>query len=168
MSAARLLTPADAVAVRALRLRGLQEHPLEFGADYHDELAWPIERWRERLKEVSWFGVERDGALIACAFVRFMTGRKLRHNGWINAMYVAAEAQGAGAGDALMDAIESAARACGATHLKLYAREGNARAVAFYRRRGFVPYGIEPDSHIVAGVSYHSLEMCRILLEPAA
>lgn len=168
MSHARALTETDAEAVRALRLRGLQDHPLEFGADFYDEAAWPIERWRERLKEVSWVGVEREGALVACAFVRFMTGRKLRHNGWINAMYVAVEAQGAGAGDALMDAIESAARKHGATHLKLYVREGNTRAVAFYRRRGFVPYGIEPDSHIVAGVSYHSLEMCKILLDPAA
>lgn len=167
MSLARLLGPADVEALRALRLRGLQEHPLEFGADYNDELVWPMERWRERLKEVSWFGVERDGALIACGFVRFMTGRKLRHNGWINAMYVVAEAHGSAAGDALMDAIEDAARQHGATHLKLYVRDGNARAVAFYRRRGFVPYGIEPDSHIAAGVSYHSLEMCRILPEPA-
>ena len=167
MSAARLLGQADVEALRALRLRGLQEHPLEFGADYDDELAWTMERWRERLKEVSWFGVDRDGALIACAFVRFMTGRKLRHNGLINAMYVVAEARGGGAGDALIDAIESAAREHGATHIKLYVREGNARATAFYRRRGFVPYGVEPDSHIVAGISYHSLEMCRILPEPA-
>lgn len=165
---ARLLTEADIDAVATLRLRGLEKYPLEFGADYNDELAWPIERWRQRLNEASWFGVERDGALVACASVRFMTGRKLRHNGWINAMYVAAEAQGSGAGDALMDAIEGAARERGASHLKLYVRDGNARAVAFYRRRGFVPYGIEPDSHVVEGLRYHSLEMCKILPDARA
>jgi ribosomal protein S18 acetylase RimI-like enzyme len=160
---ARALTEKDLDEVKRLRLRALQEHPLEFGADYDDEAAMADERWRERMAEPGWFGVEENGVLVACVYVRFPIGRKLCHNGWINAMYVAREAQGKGAADALMDAVESSARERGVTHLKLYARQGNSRAEAFYRRRGFVPYGIEPASHLVDGLAYHSLEFCKIL-----
>lgn len=164
VNVARRLVAADAEALRALRLCGLKEHPLEFGADYDEEAAWPLERWRAQLADAFWFGVEADGELTACLYMRQPSGRKLRHNGWINAMYVAPHARGAGgAADALMEAAEAEAITRGVTRLKLYVRDGNARAIAFYRRRGFAPYGVEPDSHIVDGVGYHSLEMCKIL-----
>src|SRR5262249_11943688 len=87
MMRARLLTGADFDALRLLRLRGLREHPIDFGADHDDEAAFSKERWRERLLEVGWFGVEEDSVLVACAFLRQPEGKKLRHNGWLNAMY---------------------------------------------------------------------------------
>jgi GNAT superfamily N-acetyltransferase len=160
---ARLLTHSDAAALRALRLRGLLEHPLDFGADHDEEAAWSVTEWARRMMGTLWFGVERGGALIACASLRIPERVKLRHNGWINAMYVAAEAQGSGAGDAIMDAIEAEARARGVTLLKLYARENNSRACAFYRRRGFEAYGVEPDATVVGGVGYGALEMAKRL-----
>jgi GNAT superfamily N-acetyltransferase len=159
----RRLKADDWEALRALRLRGLAEHPLEFGAGVEDETPWLEARWRQGLSDLRWFGVARDDALIACALLRVPEGRKLRHNGWINAMYCAAEAQGSAAGDALMAAIEAEARMLGVGVLKLYAREGNARAVRFYERHGFVVYGREPASHVVAGVAYNSVEMARPL-----
>lgn len=161
---ARLLTHADAPPLRALRLRGLREHPQDFGADHDEEAAWTLEEWIARMMTALAFGVEDDaGALVAMATLRIPDRVKLRHNGWINAMYVAAEAQGSGAGDLIMDAIEAEARARGVTLLKLYARENNARACAFYRRRGFDAYGVEPDATVVDGVGYGALEMAKRL-----
>lgn len=163
MIAVRRLWPDDWREVRALRLRGLAEHPEEFGADVGDEALWPEARWRQSLTDMRWFGVDHGDMLVACALLRVPEGRKLRHNGWINAMYCAAEAQGSDAADALMSAIEAEARILGVGVLKLYVRDGNERALHFYRRHGFVVYGREPASHIVAGTPHASLEMAKAL-----
>jgi ribosomal protein S18 acetylase RimI-like enzyme len=159
----RRLYPVDAEAFRTLRLRGLAEHPLDFGADLGDESAWTLLQWRERLRTQRWYALEREGSLIGCGSLRIPEGRKVRHNGWVHAMYVAPEARGAGAADAVLDCIEREARAAGVTRLKLNVHEGNARAIAFYRRRGFEPYGREPDSHVVDGAGYASLELSKLL-----
>jgi ribosomal protein S18 acetylase RimI-like enzyme len=159
----RRLYPADAEAFRVLRLRGLDDHPLDFGADARDESAWTLLQWRERLRAQRWYALEREGSLIGCGSLRIPEGRKVRHNGWVHAMYVAPEARGAGAADAVLDCIEREARAASVTRLKLNVHEGNARAIAFYRRRGFESYGREPDSHVVDGAGYASLELCNVL-----
>jgi GNAT superfamily N-acetyltransferase len=163
MSVVRRLLPEDADLLRPLRLRSLREHPLDFGAHHDDEGAWPLEKWAASLRDVAWFGAFQHNALIGCAILRVPDGLKLRHNGWVHAMYVAPEAQGAGASDAIMDAIETYARERAVRILKLYVREGNFRAERFYHRRGFVQYGREPDSHVVEGLVYHSLELAKRL-----
>lgn len=160
---ARRLYPVDAEAFRTLRLRGLGEHPLDFGADHGDESVWTLLQWRERLRTQRWYALQRGGAFIACGSLRIPEGRKVRHNGWVHAMYVAPEARGVGAADAILDCIESEADAAGVTRLKLNVHEGNARAIAFYRRRGFEQYGREPDSHVVDGAGYASLELSKAL-----
>jgi GNAT superfamily N-acetyltransferase len=160
---ARQLTLADVDAARALRLRGLQEHPRDFGAAYEDEAALSREEWARNFQAVEWYGVERDGALVACAILRIPAMMKLKHNGWIHGMYVAPEARGTAAGGLLIAAIEARARAAGLGVLKLLATSQNARAVRFYEKCGFAAYGLEPDSHRVDGVSYDSLEMMKRL-----
>lgn len=52
-------------------------------------------------------------------------------------LYVDRPWQGLGVADALLDAVQAAASAAGATGLWLCVYQRNARAVAFYRRRGF-------------------------------
>jgi GNAT superfamily N-acetyltransferase len=157
----RRLSPDDWYELAAVRLRGLEDHPLEFGADVEDEKAWPEARWRQSLIDMRWFAVEQDGALVGCALLRIPEGRKLRHNGWINAMYVAIEAQGSGAAAALISAIEAEARATSVSILKLYVRAGNERGRRFYERAGFSAYGCEPASHVVGGTAYDSFEMAK-------
>lgn len=161
---AHILTHRDAPAMRAFRLRGLREHPLDFGADHDEEAAWTLEEWTARMMTSLAFGVENDqGVLIAIATLRIPDRVKLKHNGWINAMYVAAEARGSGAGDLILDAIEAEARARGVTILKLNARESNVRATSFYRRHGFETFGVEPDALIIDGVPHAALEMAKRL-----
>jgi ribosomal protein S18 acetylase RimI-like enzyme len=161
----RRLSPDDWRELAAVRLRGLEEHPLEFGADVEDEKAWPEARWRQSLMDMRWFAVEQDGALIGCALLRIPEGRKLRHNGWINAMYVAIEAQGSGAAAALISAIEAEARAMSVSILKLYVRAGNERAIRLYARAGFHVYGREPASHVYGDRAFDSLELAKPLDE---
>jgi GNAT superfamily N-acetyltransferase len=157
----RALTPDDAQPLSALRLRALKDHPRDFGAAYEEEAPWPIEKWRQSLAETRWFGVEREGVLCGCAILRIPTLVKLAHNGWIHAMYIAPEARGAGAGEALIAAIEAFARVQGVLVLKLLATQGNDAAVRLYAKCGFQLYGVEPASHKVDGVLYDSIEMIK-------
>jgi GNAT superfamily N-acetyltransferase len=159
----RRLSVSDLHALRALRLRALKEHPRDFGAAYEDEVGWPEARWRTSLAETIWFGAEQGAALVARAVLRIPGLVKLRHNGWVHAMYVAPEARGSEAGRVLIDAIETAARSEGVAILKLLASEGNDAARRFYEKCGFVQYGLEPDSHRVDGKSYNSVEMLKRL-----
>jgi ribosomal protein S18 acetylase RimI-like enzyme len=78
-------------------------------------------------------------------------------------MYVAPEARGSGAADALLDALEADARVTGVTVCKLVCREDNAPARRLYERRGYEAYGREPDSIVVAGRGYVGLEMAKRL-----
>lgn len=163
MIAVRRLLEADAAPLRALRLQGLAENPEDFGAAYEDEAAWPLARTIDALRALRWFAAARDERLVGCVSLRVPDGAKLRHNGWINAMYVAPEARGAGAADALLEALEAEARVTGVTWCKLVCREDNHRARRFYERRGYEAYGREPDSIVAAGRGYVGLEMAKRL-----
>jgi ribosomal protein S18 acetylase RimI-like enzyme len=57
---------------------------------------------------------------------------------WVEDMVVDAAERGRGAGRALLEELERRARALGATRLQLLADRGNARALAFYARLGWV------------------------------
>jgi ribosomal protein S18 acetylase RimI-like enzyme len=160
---ARRLTLADAAAARALRLRGLIDHPRDFGAAYEDEAAQSAEEFARNFQAVEWFGVWREGALVGCAILRIPTMTKLNHNGWIHGMYVAPEARGTPAARLLVEAIEVRARDSGLAILKLLATADNTRAVRFYEKCGFARYGLEPASHLVDGVMYDSIEMAKRL-----
>ena len=61
---------------------------------------------------------------------------------WIKKLYVLASARGAGLGRRLMDTAIAAFP--GAASVALYVNDGNARAIDFYRGRGFVIEGAEP------------------------
>ena len=58
--------------------------------------------------------------------------------------YVRRVHHGRGVAQTLMDAVTAHARALGATQLWLGVWERNARAIAFYRKCGFVQCGTQP------------------------
>lgn len=65
-----------------------------------------------------------------------------RRWGYVNDVYVAEEARGAGVADALMSAAEAHCRALGATSMKLFVLANNDRARAFYEKIGWAPYEV--------------------------
>ena len=65
-----------------------------------------------------------------------------RRWGYVNDVYVADDARGAGVADALMNAAEVHCRALGATSMKLFVLANNERARAFYERIGWAPYEV--------------------------
>ena len=61
------------------------------------------------------------------------------HRGWINYLAVDVDARRRGIGRALMAAAEQGLVALGCPKINLQIRTGNAEALAFYARLGFVP-----------------------------
>ena len=132
-------TPADADALRAIRLEALADTPEAFGSTYDETAQWSDEQWREVAGRWAFFLAEDDGAVVGMA----TGGDHDRHPGtsWLFGMYVAPSARGTGAADALVDAVAQWARARGADALYLHVTELVPRARAFYERVGFVPTG---------------------------
>jgi GNAT superfamily N-acetyltransferase len=91
-----------------------------------------------RLKGPALLIAEQDGVALGFAFlepaVDYFTGEKHAHLGMIA---VTAEAEGRGAGAALMRAAEDWTRTAGYTKLTLNVFEGNQRARQVYERFGY-------------------------------
>lgn len=76
-------------------------------------------------------------------------------------IYLLPRAHGSGAGKALMDAALAHAETLGAPRLLLGVYDGNARAIAFYRRNGFDTVGTRRFQ--VGGALFDDLVMSRTL-----
>jgi ribosomal protein S18 acetylase RimI-like enzyme len=131
----------DWVLWRKLRLEALREAPYAFSSRLAD---WQGEgdtepRWRARLSAVPCNIVSylrRMPAGMASA-----TAPEDRSIELIS-MWVAPFARGRGVGDALIGAIISWATEQAAVHIHLAVFESNPRAIALYRRHGFVDAGV--------------------------
>jgi len=81
---------------------------------------------------------EQEGRPVGYTVLGF--GYSLEFHGrdaFVDELYVAEEARGAGIGSLLLDAAEMACRARGIKALHLESGHGNPRATALYERRGF-------------------------------
>jgi diamine N-acetyltransferase len=87
--------------------------------------------------------VEVEGTLIAFAQVRATPGHAAG-DAEVVRFYVEQSHHGRGFAQTLMNAVLAEARALGATTLWLGVWEHNARAIAFYRKYGFVKVGSHP------------------------
>lgn len=158
----RSLTESDAEAFRALRLRGLLEHPEAFGSAYEDEKELALDWWAERLRNSTddnlTFGAFLDGQLIGCLGMGRSGHRKSRHRASIWGMYVISEAQGQGAGRALLAAlITHAEQQPGLEDLVLAVTVTNEAAKYLYLSAGFTVWGRDPRYLKIDGV-YYDLE----------
>lgn len=100
-------------------------------------------------EDIDLFVVARDAGLaVGCGALRRLDAT----SGEIKRMYVAPSARGSGVADAVLAALEDAARRFGWSHLRLETGDRLDAAQAFYRRAGyrpienFGPYAGEPVS----------------------
>ena len=91
---------------------------------------------------------ERDGDVVGVASYGDFRDSTLREGFRFvceHSVYVDDTARGIGAADALMDELESIARANGLRQMIATIDASNGRSVAFHARRGFVEVGRMPD-----------------------
>ncbi|WP_221584313.1 GNAT family N-acetyltransferase [Microbacterium sp. G2-8] len=140
----RRITADDWREFRAIRLRMLEDTPIAYGETLADARIRTDDEWRERAARAG------DGYSVALAAVDeagrwlgVMSGVVGEVRGAILVgVFVAPEARGQGSGiaDALLSGIIDWARDHGDS-LMLDVHAHNPRAIAFYRRRGFVETG---------------------------
>jgi ribosomal protein S18 acetylase RimI-like enzyme len=155
------LLPADAEALREIRLEALRLHPTAFSADPDVEGGFAIERWREHLQGRVWFGGRIGGTLMGInAFSADTHSKKTAHVGHLGAMYVRDAARGSGLADALMTNFLGHAK--GRVEMAVLTVEAqNTRAIKLYERHGFETTGRKPRSLKVGGAFHDELEMWR-------
>ena len=147
------MTPADAAAHRALRLRMLAEHPDAFTSSHDEESLRPLEDTAKRLSGANhkcWgaWDADRLGGMIG---LEREARAKNRHKATVVGMYVVPELAGRGVGRLLLDEVTAQARRDGIELLVLTVTHGNERAATLYERAGFRSFGIEPRAIKVGG-----------------
>lgn len=157
----RQLAPADAEAFRAVHLEALRRYPAAFAMAYEEECDLPIEAFRSRLEHLIVFGAFVGDELAGIATLQRQTVKKRMHMAMVWGMYVKAAFQGSGLATRLFEAVIARAQA-EVDQLELYVAVGNERASRFYRKFGFVPYGVMRRSLRVDGVDYDAEMLVRI------
>jgi RimJ/RimL family protein N-acetyltransferase len=159
----------DAAAYRELRLEALRTHPVAFSADYEENLARPIERWQQNVRDGAGtdlgitYIAEAGGALVGMTGIYRDSGAKTRHRATIWGVYVRPEWRGAGIADALIAACVEWARGLELRLVTLSVATTNAAAIRCYVRCGFSVYGMEPELIYYDGIYYDELLMVRHL-----
>ena len=168
--AIRRLSSGDAVTYRALRLRGLKEHPDAFTSGYGEEAAKPLSVTEARLAPEAdgrMWGTFVDGALVGAIGLLREPRVKIRHKGEVFGMYVAREHAGRGVGAALLSyLIGEARREPGLEQLVLTVTETNVAARTLYEKFGFRSFGVEPRAIRVDGTYFDKNHMIFLLALP--
>lgn len=146
------VTERDWRRLRDLRLQALADTPYAFVETFVNAVAQTEEDWRQRARRSE--GTDQTGvaAVDGDRWVGTMRAAVMDEKPVLLSVFVAPSHRGRqhGVTDALLDAIESWVRAQGFGELYLDVHEDNARAQAFYRRRGYAftgarePYPLNP------------------------
>ncbi len=141
----RPLRSDEAALFKQLRLRALADSPDAFAQTLAAAEAEPEAYWAALTRSVTEPGrqvmfVVEDGALALGLAFGLLDARN-PDTGRVGGMWVDPPCRGRGAGQALLDALLAWARGLGLSHLELWVTEGNASALALYRKAGFVETG---------------------------
>ena len=162
--------PDDAVAYRALRLRGLQEHPDAFTSSHAEDRELPLATTQRRLapESLDWvFGAFEGSELAGIVGLAREPRAKNRHKAAVFGMYVAPEHGRRGIGAALLRrVIETAQLQSGLEQLVLTVTETNLAARALYEKFGFRSFGVEPRAIRVGDAYFDKNHMILFLAPP--
>jgi len=158
----RLLTCADALAYRDIRLEGLRQNPEAFASTFEDERDLPLDRFEERITQSRIFGAVLAQELVGVVGLRSHADLKQRHKALIWGMYVRRGARQHGIGERLIDA--AVAYASGdVEQLQLAVVTENEAARRLYAKAGFIEYGHQINALKHGGRYYDDVLMVKFL-----
>ena len=159
----RILTPDDASAFQALRLRGLQECPSAFASSYEEERGTPVAVIAERLatqEDRATFGAFQEQRLVGVVGLQREQLSKLAHKAYIWGMYVEPTVRSRGVGYRLVaQALSYAADDLRLRQVCLGVNAHNVAAITLYKRLGFVQFGLEPGFMLLNGELHDEVHM---------
>jgi RimJ/RimL family protein N-acetyltransferase len=152
----RVLTPADAEAYRAVRLRALGEQPPAFGSLPEEEpnLSETAARLAQS-NDRSFFGAFQDEQLIGIIRLSRYSAPNEKHRAYIAGLYVLPLFRRNGCGGALVrQALSYAATISGIRRVNLTVVTLQEAAIRLYQSIGFSIYGTEPETFSRSGCFY--------------
>src|SRR5690242_15739627 len=87
----RQATLVDAAALRELRLEALQNRPIAFASDYHEEVQYPLSRTEDQLRDQTTnatFIAVADSNLVGMMGIGQYRHKNVKHNAMIWGVYV--------------------------------------------------------------------------------
>jgi RimJ/RimL family protein N-acetyltransferase len=158
----RLLTPADALVYRDIRLEGLERDGAAFSSTFERESAMPLAWFAERIVKGNVFGAFDQSELVGVAGYWPQEGAKVSHKAGFWGMYVRKAARGSGLGELLIEAIID--HATGRVELlQLGVASDNEAAIRLYEKAGFAEYGREMKALKQGGRYFDEILMVRFL-----
>lgn len=160
------LTPLDAEAYLAIRLKALQNNPEAFGSSYEEEKDQPVEKYilRFQSSDSITLGAFVDDQLVGVVTLFRESLVKLQHRANIIAMYVAPEQRGLGIGKSLMvEAIQVANDWASVEQVYLTLVTTNEPAKKLYASLGFEVFGTEKKALKVNDTYYDEEHMVLFL-----
>ena len=143
----RRIRPTEGRHLRDVRLRALQSDPEAFGSSYELEGALSEVAWDQRAASSASGGVEcvfvAEGRPALIGMVGAYTPAEAGTVRHLYGLWVAPEARGTGAGQALVDQVIAWSEQAGATEVQLWVVTANLGARRLYQRSGFVETGFE-------------------------
>ena len=165
--AIRLLTPADAAAFCALRLRAILDSPSSFSSSREDELARTPEEHARRIAggpQQRAFGAFDGERLVGFAGLRREALRQLSHKAVLWGVFVDEPQRGRGVARRLVNAcIDQAERDPAILQVHLSVNAENNAALRLYESLGFIAYGTEPRSLRVGELFYDEYHLALLL-----
>lgn len=158
----RLLTCADALDYRDIRLEGLRCHPEAFASTFEDERDRPLDWSKELIAQSRIFGAVLAQRLVGVVGLRAHADAKVRHKATIWGMYVRREARQYGIGERLIDAAVSHAPG-EVEQLQLAVITENEAARRLYAKAGFIEYGHQINALKHGGRYYDDILMVKFL-----
>jgi ribosomal protein S18 acetylase RimI-like enzyme len=140
----QLVTPANAMLFKAVRLRALGDTPTAFSSTYAAESRLSDRNWIERAQEWS---SNRSTTYLAidvenpCGIVSGFFDQDDPTHAHLASMWVAQSHRRSRIGRTLVNAIIEWARLQGAATLQLVVTRNNHPAIEFYKSLGFSPTG---------------------------
>ena len=162
----KVLTENDTDAFIDIRLKGLKESPMAFGASFEEGIDKDLtfKNLKNRSDEYFTLGYfEKDVLVGIVGFIREQKLKK-KHKSFVWGMYVDPEFRGKGiAKKLLQEVINRAKKIYGLSKIILSVTTPQTHALRFYENLGFVKYAVEKDSIRVDGKSMDEIFLSRQL-----
>lgn len=153
----RWLGAEDVTQWRDLRSEMLRLDPSSFLTTSEEFSARSDADVAEQLAQGKTLGAFHEHLLIgSVAYVR-RRNTAAQHRAELSAFYVRERYRGHGVSTGLMDQVGVRAESESVLQLELWVWDGNARAIAFYERCGFLMMGAMPRAVLVDGAPRHDL-----------
>jgi ribosomal protein S18 acetylase RimI-like enzyme len=163
----RQATLADAAALRTLRLEALQNRPIAFASDYHEEVQYPLSRTEDQLRDQTQnatFVAVIDSTLVGMMGIGQYRHRNVQHNAMIWGVYVQPTWRGKNISGRMIEACIVWARERSIKFVRLGVNATNMSALNSYIRAGFKVCGVESQVIFYEGEYHDELLMVREVL----